>query len=326
MTAIHNEHPFGWKPLPHPVFRDDVLREQIHTEGYATIPFLDDSQLNEIQQIYSRFHKLSDARGGMFYGVYSADLDYRRQTDLAIRQVLLTSFPSWFREFENPVNFFVSKLPGPASEFDIHQDMTSMDEFRYSPLSLWIPLQDTRKENGTICIVPRTHWLFSPYRGISWPFPFASFKPIIRKYLQPLQFSAGEALVFDPRILHSSLPNISSQPRVAVVSGIFPEGFEFINCFREPGTGNVTELYRQEKDWVLTYPNFLKNCHSRPVTGEVIGNAKFEFPEMNAEKFISFCKKNSIAENPNVNNFMQENCNMIGEPVMQEDETVVSGS
>lgn len=311
---VKHQHPFDWQPVPYSTIINEELANEIYTNGYAVIDLLSEEQVEALRAVYAKYHKLDDDRGGMFYGVYSQDIDYRRNTDKEIGEVLSNSMPDWFHEFENVVNFFITKLPGPQSEFAIHQDMTAVDEFKYSPLSLWIPLQDTGVENGTMCVVPKTHWLFSPYRGISWPFPFANIKETVRKYMQPIEFRAGQALLFDPRLLHTSLANNSGSERVAIVSGVFPNGFQFINCYREPQPGAKTELFLQDKEWVLTYPNFLENCHIRPTVGEVIGEARFEFPEISAGEFEAFCHSNGVDAVGVIGVEPDVNCNMIGEP------------
>lgn len=321
-SMIDNKHPFDWKPLRHTVFKDGELADLVHEEGIAVRPFLAPEQLEALRGIYLKHHKLEHQDGGMFYSVYSQDLDYRKQVDDEIRAVLQPTLDAWFADYKNVVNSFVIKLPGKASEFDIHQDTTALDEFRFSPLSVWIPLWDVTEENGAMCVVPRTHRLFSPYRGISFPFPFAKAKEEVRTYMEPVPVKAGEAVVFDPRILHNSLPNLSDQPRVALICGIFPSEARFNICYKE-NPGAEIEIYEQEDDFLIKYPNFLHHCHDRPVEGNVVRRVADRYPHLDGPALAALLEGNGIARRDLLPPASQDACNMIAEPDQVERAPIV---
>jgi len=224
----------SWAPVPHTVFKDATLAGQIHDQGYAVLRLWTDAQIDALQAICDREHRLQPAEGGMFYSVYSQDLSYRRRVHDEIATIMAPTFDQYFIDYRNVVNMFVVKASGPASEFVIHQDTTALDEFRYSPLSLWSPLCDVDADNGALCLVPRSHRFFSPYRGVSMPFPFSGIQDTVREFLQPLHMRRGEALIFDNRVVHSSLPNRSGRNRDVIVSGIFPAQATFQICFSNP--------------------------------------------------------------------------------------------
>lgn len=305
----------AWNPVPHTVLKDSALAETLHTKGFAVVPFLDEAQLKQLQEVYKTEHEIPNQEGGMFYSVYSQDLAYRKRIHDTIAEIMAPSFDRYFTSFKNPVNFFVSKLPGPASEFSIHQDMTAVDERKYSPVSVWTPLVDITEENGALCMMPKSHWFFSPYRGISFPFPFGGILSTVREYLIPVTLKAGETVIFDPRVLHNSLPNQSQADRPAIVSGIFPPDAEMISCYREPGEGNAIELLAHPDDWLLKYENFLHNCHIRPPEGKVVGHADFEFPAMDEKTFVGLCEMNGIQPANAIPALSDQHCNMIGEPI-----------
>lgn len=307
------QHPCDWEPVAHSVFRDRDLAAEIHSEGISVRPFLSPGQLAALRDIYQRHHQLSDEQGGMFYSVYSQDLDYRRQVDEEVRQVLAPTLEAWFTDYKNVINSFVVKLPGKASEFAIHQDTTALDEFAHSPLSIWIPLWDVTEENGAMCVVPRTHRLFSPYRGISFPFPFSKINGEVREYLRPVPVKAGEAVLFDPRILHNSLPNQSGAPRVALICGIFPQEARFRICFKENAQAPI-EIYDQDDDFLLKYPNFLHHCHDRPVSGTVVNRVGDCYPPVDAETFHAMMADAGLDKLNLLPPVSELACNMIAEP------------
>ncbi len=305
-------HPYNWQPVRHSVFQDEAHAETLHHEGITVQPFLSPDQIQALKDIYHRYHSLSDDNGGMFYSVYSQDLAYRQQVDAEIRAVLQPVLDSWFKGYKNVINSFVVKLPGKASEFAIHQDTTALDETRFSPLSIWIPLQDITEANGALCVVPRTQGLFSPYRGISWPFPFQRGNNQIRDFLEPVSLKTGEAILFDPRILHNSLPNSTDAPRIALICGIFPEEADFNICFKEPD-GEI-DVYRQDDDFLLKYPNFLHHCHDRPVAGEIVRQVPDKYPSLSGEEVEKLLLDSGLEKRNLLPPVSELNCNMISEP------------
>ncbi len=258
----------------------------------------------------------------MFYSVYSQDLAYREQIHQEVQQILQPTLDKWFKGYKNVINSYVIKLPGRASEFSIHQDTTALDETRFSPLSVWIPLQDISEENGAMCMAPGTHKLFSPYRGISFPFPFAKANETVRRYLEPVTLKAGEAVVFDPRVLHNSLPNLSDSPRIALICGIFPEEARFNICFKENPEAEI-EIYDQDDDFLLKYPNFLHHCHDRPVSGEVVRKVEDKFPLMDDAQVEALLTDAGIEAKNLVLARSDESCNMIAEPDNLDREPIV---
>jgi hypothetical protein len=304
----------NWKPILHSVIKDGSLANIIHEKGYAVIPFLNQNQLTEIRNLYKQEHSLDIKNGGMFYSLYSKDLAYRKRIHEVIGAILKPILDENLVNYKNIVNTFITKASGPESEFYVHQDTTAMDEFNYSPLSIWIPLQDITSENGALGVIEKSHWFFSPYRGISFPSPFQKINSYIRAYLNPIYLKAGEAIVFDSRIVHHSMPNISGSDRLVALCGIFPIEAEFISCYKDPAPLSNIEIIKQDDSYILENENFYYNCHDRPVGGTIIGSVENDFPDMDIEKFEKLCELNSI----NKTNILKEStniqCQFIAEP------------
>lgn len=305
----------GWKPLPHEVVRDENLKDKLHQNGFAILELLNQKQLKALTELYEQTHQLKAEQGGMFYGMYSLDLDYRKKVHEQIAEILQPVLEKHFKSYKNIINFFIVKLPGPKSELNIHQDMTSLDETRFSPLSIWIPLQDVNEENGALCIVPKSHFMFSPYRSISFDTPYGNISSAIAPYLRPVNLKAGEALMFDPRILHHSLPNMGNKPRVAIVAGIFPQDAEIITCFKEPEAESTIELLLQPDDFMFTNDNFFHNCTARPKTGIMVANVGKPMPPLTPAQFDRKCAELGIEPYDGKLAYLNETCQMIGEPV-----------
>lgn len=306
----------NWKPVENSVIQNEELRATIYKEGYELLPFLDAEAIRKLKGIYKEEHQFEVKDGGMFYSLYSRDKEYRKRVHESIAEILTPLLEQHFTGYKNVINFFITKLPGASSEFYLHQDATGLDEFNYSPLSLWIPLDDINSENGALTLIEKTHWFFSPFRGVSIPFPFKKINETIKKYLKPIYMKAGEALLFDNRVVHTSMKNSSDKERIAIICGIFPKEANFRSCYRGNEVDSLIEISEHGDDYLLEYDHFFYNCTDRPKTGKLVKIIDEQFPEMTAEEFEELCKLNEIPERNVVISAdpTTVNCQMIAEP------------
>ncbi len=273
-----------WPIQRQSIVRDAALTDTLYNEGFAVVPFLNAADLEILRAVYAKEHSISSETGGIFYSLYSQNLEYRERVNAEVGAVMEPRLQEFFHSYKTVLNGFIIKVPGPKSGFLIHQDTTGLDESKYSTLSVWVPLWDIGPEDGAMCMVRRSHKMFYPYRGISFAFPFDKIHGTVKRYLEPVYMKAGEALIFDQRTLHASLPNKTDKNRVVVVSGLFPKEAEFRMCYRESEDAPV-EIYRQADDFILKYPRFMHDCRSRPIAGEKIAEFDFPIPMMTAEEF-----------------------------------------
>lgn len=304
-------HPFSWTPAPFTVFKNSEIKQKVEEFGYAVVDLLEPSTIEAMRAIYDQEHQLKDDKGGMFYSVYSQDIAYRTRIHEALQKELNPVFEEHFTEYNNGLNFFINKLSGDDSAFSIHQDSSAVDEFKYSSLSIWIPLQNVDETNGALWVVEKTHQLFSPYRSVSFSPPFSTIKNTVKDYLKPIQLKKGQALIFDARIIHTSGKNTSGKDRLAVVCGILPSEATFQLSFQDKEDDPI-ELYKQADDFLINYPNFFHDCILRPTIGEKIGEGKFIFSKTTVEQFESDCltlgieKTSLYQEGEPVQNFITE--------------------
>ncbi|MCC6371008.1 MAG: phytanoyl-CoA dioxygenase family protein [Bacteroidia bacterium] len=303
----------NWKPVFHSVVKNQALAQTLHEKGYAVLPFLNTDQIKQLKQLYANEHNIKAEKGAMFYTLYSKDHAYRKRIHENIGEIIKPLFEEHFKDYKNVINIFINKISGQDSGFYTHQDTTALDEFTYSPLSIWIPLQDITPENGALGVIEKSHWFFSPYRGISFPFPFSKINDTVKDYLKPIYLKAGEALIFDPRIVHNSFTNTAGSDRIVALCGIFPKDAELITCFKEKVTGSKIELIKQEDSFLLKNESFFYDCHSRPKTGKTIAIVEEEFPDMDSASFEQLCELNGIEKG-----FEQQatisHCEFIAEP------------
>ena len=306
-----------WQPVKHSIIKYDLTKEIIHKKGFYIQPLLTEKILCNLEEIYSKFHHFEDPKGGMFYSIYSQDIDYRKKIHNEIRTLIEPFLDDHFHDFKVMLCSFVVKLPGEKSEFYIHQDTTGMDEWEDSPLTVWIPLQNVDEGNGCLGVIPFSHGFFSPYRSISFPSPFEQIQSTVRNYLQPVDMKRGEALFFDNRIVHHSYANQTKMPRIAVVCGLFPKNAKLITCHKPTYThSGKIEIIEHPDDYLLTGKNFLIDCQKRPENGKHLKWTDDNYASISSAEFELLCQDFGIKpfKRTSDNFTAQIECNMIGEP------------
>lgn len=321
LSALKNifsskSHGTDWASVSHTVVRDLKIREELDNIGYSIPTRLDDDTLNRLKELYKETHNFHLSQGGMFYSVYSNDLDYRAKVHHTINQVLKNTYDELFEDYKIVLNSYIVKVNGPDSEFGLHQDSTGLDEMKYSPISVWIPLQDTTLENGCLTVIPKSFRLFSPYRGISFPEPFQNVQDEVRHYLQPIHLKAGDVLLFDNRLVHYSPPNNSDSERIVVMSGVFPKEAKLISCYKDVLQDNhEIEIFEQADDYLLTFKNFFHDCTCRPETGELKEKIHWDIKALNLKEFTQLMKENNIPRLSIPKLIAHHQSNIVAEPI-----------
>ena len=112
---------------------------------------------------------------------------------------------------------------GENSALGVHQDWSVTDESLYRSYSLWIPLIDTKVENGGMFAIKGSHRVLRNTRGPSIRPPYSGHEEFLLSKMKHIPVRAGEALLFDQGLLHSTPPNRSKVPRVSIISTIIPK-------------------------------------------------------------------------------------------------------
>lgn len=306
----------NWKPVKHSIIKDEKLANTIHKIGYSINKLITSTEIDALTALFNENHSFEDKNGGMFYSIYSQDTEYRKKIHFAIDAILKPILDKVCKNYKVLLNSFVVKISGPNSEFYLHQDTTGLDEWSYSPLSLWIPLDNVSQSNGCLGIIPKSHHFFSPYRSISFPAPFDAIQSTVKQYLQPLEMKKGDVLLFDNRMLHHSYSNTSGKTRIAVICGLFPKEATLQTCYKPNYVcGGEIETIEHDDDYLLSGKNFLIDCQKRPTTGVSLGYKMDPYESISKLEFEKICEEYGVKKTNHGVTDTPTNCNMIGEPI-----------
>lgn len=280
---------FNFPTTMQKVFTDEQLQVSFEENGFVIIDFYSPQQIEELQHLYKTLHPIDEM--GFFPSTFSRDKNYRIQADIQIREIASKRMQELFVNYQEVTGSFIVKSPDPKSGMCVHQDMSLIDESKFTGINIWSPLIDLTVENGTIFVLPKSHRFFPTYRGSSIPEFFSPVMNEIIDFLEPVLISAGKAVVFDQSIIHFSPPNFSDQTRIVTNIFITNQNADFRTYFWDKNKGNKIEKFAQNSSFMTDFEQFGENIHQRPTVGEHIQDVEYNFPKINKEFLEQNCKK-----------------------------------
>lgn len=256
------------------LFHDRAAHDHFMREGYVVVPLLDATLIAQMRRIWSE-HDPALATG-FRTTMRSGELDLRQRVDREVRAALGDTIARVFLDCRFLYGNFAVKKPGPEGEIYPHQDWAIVDERKTLSLGLWCPLDDVDETNGMLCVMRQSHLHVHAFRGgapESLPdyisvYPDLLPKDLVARYHVPLPLQAGQALVYDHRMVHYSAPNQREATRVSVLLGCVPQEAQLLHYY---------QVAPQEIAIHEIPDDFFANVlyHARPETPR-IGTAPYE--------------------------------------------------
>ncbi len=202
-------------------FADESHDVPFARNGFVVLDLLDPSGVAALQAEWLRL--ASDRRlvadpTGLSATVRHPGLDHA--ADEAIHAVVA---PAIARHVRSHVPFMSSYLIKTARSAALppHLDWRLVPEPQEVSIGCWVPLESVDTDNGGLGVYPGSHLEVSFDRtpespGHDWVAGFADRA----RTRQVLELNAGQAVVYDHRLVHFSPPNSSAAPRVATNSGM----------------------------------------------------------------------------------------------------------
>lgn len=232
---------------------DEYQQRLLNIRGYFTTPFLNIEQLKNIANIY---HTNFDAKEEQFYFTsFHPNYNLKKKISEEILQIAHKNIAQYFTDYDILGCSFLYKSPNSNNPLPLHQDWTVCDEQNNGSYTLWIPLQDTNKENGTIRIIEFSHAIDDNFRAPSLPVSFENDRQRIEQLQKSLLLDAGEAFVFNQKLMHSSFSNSSNEGRLALTIGLVPKNTNLFMLYYNDGQ---IHQYDMPKDMFLRYPEIIE--------------------------------------------------------------------
>jgi len=221
------------------------MTELLLSQGYCVLPVMEHAGLNALLEFYFKHLHGQVGQDGFYRSISDADRSRTALLNSKIKGLLMPHLRQFFSDIRPIVGSYMVKPPG-AEAMAAHQDWTFVDnEPDFESYTCWMPLVDTDSENGMLGVVPGSHSEYlGPRASPSPQFP-RGFPETDETYsrLRYLPLRAGEAVVFNHRVVHASLPNTSGQDRPALILA-FTSGNSTLIHLTLSATGDRKELHK----------------------------------------------------------------------------------
>lgn len=218
------------------MLRDATADATLRRDGYVVVDGIGPPAAAELRAAYGELHgwemrRHNDDQPPDFeVDSTSADLDYRGAAARRVAATLDPMVSAVFVQHRPAVCAYNVKWPSDGGDADwvgvpnsFHNDSTWVDESDGTrAYMVWVPVQDTGAHNGGLHVVPRSHELPRTLRGFDIAPSWLSHDEVFRRHARTVDVAAGQALVFDPAIVHRSGPNRSPDARVVTIALVVP--------------------------------------------------------------------------------------------------------
>lgn len=237
------------------IFFDSNLNKTLLKEGYVIVSLLDNKEISQLEDF---FYSPENKEFHQTFTTYACtNSDYKKKVDSILKEVISTKLKTIITEEMQPFwGNFMMKTPSENSNMPLHTDWQYVDEKKHISLNVWIPFTDTTLENGALHVVPKSHVTCNYPRGINLPRYYEINESKTKeKFGKALLLKKGEAIIYDHRLLHYSLPNKSDKNRLAATLVYVPKNTEIAIFFKELES-DKTELFEIENATTLLESDF----------------------------------------------------------------------
>ncbi len=247
--------------------KDDALEARFQKDGYVSIPFLNEQEVEELKKYY--FDTLEESGGHIGpqdesfdtkteitydFTFIDKNIAYKRKVFDVITKAFERHYDKYLDNYLPIIaNFIRKKTDG--GEVPLHQNWAFVDEHTCASVSIWCPLVDSSAENGTLEVVPGSHKRFGEVRGPMIKSELEDIKKeIIDKYMIPLETKAGNAVILDDSIVHYSSPNQTDGLRLAIQLILIPKEEQSIHYHMDLSKSNTqVETLAVDHDFYMLF-------------------------------------------------------------------------
>lgn len=256
---------------PKALFKDKELQEQINEKGFVTLPFIGESELEELRSFYSEIHP-NGAPGkidGIHMTTWCEDFDYKMKVANRLNEIYQKPCEAVFEDYRTLNNVFIVKDSG-ETPFKVHQDWNVVDEKENFAINVWIPLHDITVNEGGLWVVEGSHKIDRHVRGSAYLFPnYAPFNDELEKAAKSVSLRAGEAIVFYVNIIHGSPSNYGVRERIATCFSVIPKDAP-LNIYFQKKEGDPLEIHEPDDDFVYHYEHLRTETFERAPTNSPV--------------------------------------------------------
>ena len=265
------------------VFRDPLLQQQFDKQGYVLVSSLiNGGDIEELKGLFTKFRE--ECNSNFHTTHFSTNVEYKKQVHDVIASVVGLKASPLLNDFIPLFGNFMIKNPDPENFMPLHADWTYVDESKFSSVAIWVPLVNVDAENGCFGVIEGSHQVTNIIRGpmlkqstLQWD------KEWEQRLGKLIPMKAGDAIIYNHRLLHYSPPNRSELARPAINLSLVPKGVPWLHYCKPEGADEIEVYGVTDTGFYIHYNNF-----QRPETGKLLAklpNETIEYIDERMEKF-----------------------------------------
>jgi len=200
--------------------RPGGVMEAFHARGFHLLKGYSRRLVGDLEAISEEFNSVEQGRFN--YSLMQNSPSVNRLIHDRLQRALAPLLQRLFTNFKMLSASFLIKPAGFDEEMPLHQDWTFTFENRYSPVTMWIPLQDVDAQSGALFVLPKSHLVLENFRSLSYDSARIDRESLPEGSVTPVHADRGDVLLFHPAVFHGSFPNLRSTDRVVVSATVLP--------------------------------------------------------------------------------------------------------
>ncbi len=207
------------------ILKDAALQNFLDENGYVVLNLLSHPEVAVYVSDYEKLKQDLRFLNGVQISFEHPSSEVRSRISKQLIQKIQSNLNAVMQRYKLFQGSFISKAPATGnSAIPMHQDWTFVAEQNgFESYTLWIALCDITKEMGTVGVVPQSHkhlhqTRYSPNEKYVARYNLNEFSQ--GKEIGIFELNAGQALLWNHKLIHFSTPNVSDKERLNMTFGI----------------------------------------------------------------------------------------------------------
>ncbi|MCP4123958.1 MAG: phytanoyl-CoA dioxygenase family protein [Bacteroidetes bacterium] len=266
------------------VFLSDEMERNFNKDGFITMDLLDESSFSKLMGLLDKLKKSADQgnvskKSEYELSFFNRDAEYRKRVVQEVYGFFKPYIDSILDDYEPLIVNLFNKKPG-SGEIPVHQNWSFVDEMKFTTVSVWIPLCNVSRKNGTLEVVPGTHNTLTNYRSPTIPWVFEGLQNVLKKkYMKPLELTKGQIGILDDAILHWSSENNSHEDRATIQLIMKPRESTAVHYYCEDLKRGELSVYEVDSDFFTFF-----EMNERPKGVNIIATDHFRYHKLNEKE------------------------------------------
>ena len=234
-----------------PIREAEANWQEIASKGYAVQTFASPSELDALKDLYAA--TIAQVPREFFLSIFLESIEAKRMIFEGVRSILhekLTELVPCFRIVN--ASFVTKKASTEHGGVGLHHDTSLVDHSQHLGINIWVPLCDVDPSNGCLRMADYSH-RFNPISFLPDGYHSGFEQELAPPYVTDIPMKAGEACVFDSRLMHASGQNRSDHERVAVLFSLVPKDEPIRLHFRNPNSPERLDAYYVDSEFFLRF-------------------------------------------------------------------------